>query len=244
MSVSPIEIQMDRNARRALLELGFRPPAGPVLRLHPDSRFEAPTNLSGVLHAATPVAIGAFTLVNGSSLAYCSIGRYCSLAPNVTIGAAEHPIDYLTTSTAGWQRNFMNWKEQTGGGALQPVPFADRPHTEIGNDVWIGAGAFLRAGVRIGDGAVIAAGAVVTRDVDPYTVVGGVPARKLRLRFSEDIIARLMKAEWWKYRLFDFGCRVDRVEECLEWLEENISSLPLHQPEIYSPEALKRAAGQ
>ena len=69
----------------------------------------------------------------------------------------------------------------------------------IGNDVWIGYEAVVMAGVTIGDGAIIGARAVVTKDVPPYTIVGGVPARKIRRRFSDNVIARLLELKWWDW---------------------------------------------
>jgi acetyltransferase-like isoleucine patch superfamily enzyme len=71
------------------------------------------------------------------------------------------------------------------------------PTTHIGNDVWIGARAVLRTGVRIGDGAIIAAGAVVVKDVEPFSIVGGVPAKHIRYRFSAEEMERVRKSEWW-----------------------------------------------
>lgn len=229
-----VTIPLNPATNKILQEMGFRTRGGNLLRLHCDSIFEAPTNLSGVLHQNTAIRIGAFSLINGSQLAKCSIGRYCSLAPGVTIGSAEHPVDYFTTSTAGWQRNFMNWRELSGDGPHQPVPFDDRPHTQIGNDVWIGQGAFIRAGVTIGDGAVVAAGAVVVQDVPAYTIVGGVPATPLRLRFSEAIVARLLDLQWWRFRLYDLDIRVDDIETSLSWIEDHKDNLPLFKPQVFS----------
>jgi hypothetical protein len=79
------------------------------------------------------------------------------------------------------------------------------PHTEIGNDVWIGDRAFIMAGVRIGDGAVVAAGAVVTKDVPPYAVVGGVPARIIKYRFDQPTVDKLLELKWWRYDISEFG---------------------------------------
>ena len=77
--------------------------------------------------------------------------------------------------------------------------------TEIGNDVWIGDRTVIMSGVKIGDGAIVAAGAVVTKDVPPYAVVGGVPARVIKYRFDEATIRRLLDLQWWKYDIADFG---------------------------------------
>ena len=77
--------------------------------------------------------------------------------------------------------------------------------TTIGNDVWIGQGAFIKGGVTIGDGAIVAAHAVVVKDVPPYAVVGGVPARVIKYRFDEDAIKDLLEIKWWNYDLAAFG---------------------------------------
>jgi tetrahydrodipicolinate N-succinyltransferase len=75
--------------------------------------------------------------------------------------------------------------------------FEEMPTTEIGNDVWIGARAVLRTGVKIGDGAIVAAGAVVVKDVEPFSIVGGVPAKHIRYRFSHEEIERIHQSDWW-----------------------------------------------
>jgi len=85
------------------------------------------------------------------------------------------------------------------------------PTTEIGNDVWIGARAILRTGVKIGDGAIIAAGAVVVKDVEPFSIVGGVPAKHIRHRFSPDEIVRILESNWWN--------------KDLEWLKRHHDSM-------------------
>ena len=100
------------------------------------------------------------------------VGRYCSIGPGVKIGLGLHPIDGLSTSPY-----------------ISPV--------EIGHDVWIGANALIMGGVKVGTGAVIGAGAVVTKDVPDYAVVVGCPARTLRKRFSEEKIVKLLNSNWW-----------------------------------------------
>ena len=99
------------------------------------------------------------------------------------------------------------------------------PITTLEPDVWIGHGAFIKAGVTIGTGAIVAAHATVVRDVPPYTIVGGTPAKALRLRFPEPIVERLLRLQWWRYSIFDlFGARFSRVEEALEFIEALIAS--------------------
>lgn len=121
------------------------------------------------------------------------IGAFCSISWECLIGLSSHEMECISTSPI-FQERFngtgTSWLEQD----------VERPsavRTVIGNDVWVGARAILMEGVQIGDGAVIAAGAVVTKDVDPYTVVAGVPARMLRKRFSDEMVDQLQGLEWW-----------------------------------------------
>jgi virginiamycin A acetyltransferase len=114
-----------------------------------------------------------------------TIGRYCSIADNVLIAPPDHPTHYLSTWDPFYKNKdyYQNWvREKT---------------TKIGNDVWIGANALIRKGVQVEDGSVIAAGAVVTENVPPYAIVGGIPARIIKKRFDADIIESLLELKWW-----------------------------------------------
>jgi acetyltransferase-like isoleucine patch superfamily enzyme len=198
--------------------------------LHRNSRFEPPLLCVAGLHAGTAVRTGAYTVLNGGSIASAMIGRYCSIANNVAIGFAGHPTDRLTSSSLGVTDDFLGWASLTRnwgrGVTLEPKPFEGRPQTRIGHDVWIGQGAFIRAGVRIGDGAVVAAHACVVKDVPPYAIVGGVPARIIRYRFDEKIIARLRALRWWDYALTEFGgVDLTDIAQSLGWLEDNLPGM-------------------
>ena len=158
--------------------------------------------------------IGAFSYIaNRTILHYVSIGRYSSIGDNVS-SLSDHPIGSLTTAPFPYEKVFLP--------PFDPEPmhsFDKLSKIEIGNDVWIGAGVKLMPGICIGDGAVIAAGAVVTKDVAPYQVVGGVPARVIKSRFSDAIIARLLELRWWDYEVMGKPIDWTAPEVALDWLE-------------------------
>jgi acetyltransferase-like isoleucine patch superfamily enzyme len=121
------------------------------------------------------------------------IGKFCSIAEGVTMFlGANHRVDWFSTYPFGHihESKFPKVKKGTG----HPTSNGD---ITIGNDVWIATNASIMSGVTIGDGAVIAAYSVVTKDVPPYTIVGGNPAKQIRKRFSDDVIAKLLELKWW-----------------------------------------------
>ncbi len=161
------------------------------------------------------VRVGRFTYGYTNLLSVCatpiavrSIGRFCSINSTARIWLG-HSMDSVSTFPF-----FMKpFDEQLGWMQYaKDVLIKYEKTTEIGNDVWIGAGAIIIPGIKIGDGAVIGVQAVVTHDVEPYSVVGGVPARHIKYRFSENIIKKLLVIRWWdwdvsliKQRLNDFS---------------------------------------
>lgn len=161
-----------------------------------------------------------------------SIGRYCSINGTARIWN-NHPLGYVTTSPLLDHRAFCSY-----GGYLrrqefcrkfgrhfknhffEDSPLRDNRPVEIGNDVWIGANVVLLPGVKIGDGAVLAAGAVITKDVAPYAVVGGVPAKLIRKRLPEAMIEKMLTIAWWEW--------------CPEQIERNLEFF--YQPEKFVQE--------
>ena len=126
-----------------------------------------------------------------SSLVYAEVGSFCSIASDVCVGMGTHDLNKLSTSPLFTEKHNgtgSSWVNQ------EPSPYKQ---VIVGNDVWIGERALVMGGLQIGDGAVIAAGAVVTKDVPPYAVVGGVPAKVIKYRFSPDIIGKLERLKWW-----------------------------------------------
>lgn len=139
-------------------------------------------------------SIGRYSYIARDTLVQkTAIGAFCSISEGCMLGMPAHPTDMVSTSPA-----FLKGGNYLGAHFAQ-LDFAACPATVIGSDVWIGARAMVRAGVRIGNGAIIAAGAVVTRDVPAYAIVGGVPAKVIRYRFDEETIAHLEALRWWDW---------------------------------------------
>lgn len=119
------------------------------------------------------------------------IGSFCSIASNVTIGGLAHPMHFVSTSPV-----FLSHKDSVKN-KFARHDYLPVIKTIIGHDVWIGDGVFVKAGVSVGTGAVLGMGAVVTKNVDPYTVVAGNPAKIIKKRFDNKIIQSLLETEWW-----------------------------------------------
>jgi acetyltransferase-like isoleucine patch superfamily enzyme len=121
------------------------------------------------------------------------IGSFCSIANNVVIGGSQHPIEWVSTSPV-----FLSGRDSVKK-KYSKHQFNNNIKTRIGHDVWIGESALIKQGVNVGIGAVIGMGSVVTKDVDPYCIVGGSPAKIIRKRFEDRIITELLEICWWGF---------------------------------------------
>lgn len=158
---------------------------------------------------------------NDSIISNVEIGKFCSISSDVQIGLGPHPSRvfvstypaFYSDENLGCPMTFRNDKI-----------FDDSvPKTVLGNDVWIGANVIIPGGIRIGTGAIVAAGAVVAKDVPPYAVVGGNPARIIRYRFSEEQIKSLLESEWWNWPIEKIRQRVGDFSD-IERFRGNVTS--------------------
>ena len=155
--------------------------------IHVTSKVEAGSELANVIMDRHSFCGYHCEIIN------CDIGSFCSIANHVVIGGGMHPMDWVSTSPAfyrGRDSIAMKYSKHDRPAALRTV---------IGHDVWIGERAMLKQGVTIGTGAVVGMGAIVTKDVAPYAVVVGSPAREIRKRFDPAIVTRLLQSEWWTF---------------------------------------------
>lgn len=171
-----------------------------------NTRIEAPASLKWTQYEHS-LHLGAFSYQVSGHCFGARIGRYCSFGEEVQIGRQNHPLDWVSTSPAfylgdrlftlkgGFEgaEDYHRYKFEFEG------PPTKAKITRIGHDVWIGHGAYIAAGVRIGDGAIVAAHSVVSKDVPPYAVVAGNPAVIKRMRLPPELITPMLRCKWWRF---------------------------------------------
>jgi len=190
-----------------------------------NATIEVPVDIADDVKVYGTSSIGSYTYVNVGSVIYSNvrIGRFCSIGRCVEIGLAHHPLNYL--STHPFQVADSLFTRNSIYSSIKHVTWQFHKETRIGHDVWIGSKASIMSGVKIGNGVVIAAGAVVTRDIPDYAIVGGVPAKIIRSRFSNEIIAKLRETSWWDLPLEAIkDLPFDNVELCIDLLQRQTQS--------------------
>lgn len=207
---------------------GFEIEATETSQVRPDNIIEGPCSIKTSIKEIDH--FGAFSYINGRGrFSNVSIGRYCSIAEKVAVGYPEHPTDWLSTSALQYIR--PNWMQ--GHDNWQKSAHRTIQKTHIGHDVWIGAGVFLRTGISVGSGAIIGAHAVVTKNVPPYAVVAGNPAKVIKYRIPEDLIEPLLESEWWQYSPTQLnGCPFHDVEQALRFVEGLTDTPPYQGPKV------------
>lgn len=139
------------------------------------------------------VQLGDYSYIaKNGNISHCSIGKFCSIGPNFCCGLGIHPIEGISTAPM-----FYSTAKQNGMTLCEENKIYEAKHTVIGNDVFIGANVTVLDGVHIADGAVIGAGAVVTKDIPPFAIAVGVPAKVVKYRFNDATINTLLEKQWW-----------------------------------------------
>ena len=141
------------------------------------------------------------------------IGSFCSIGNHVKIGGGEHPYSWVSTSPVFYKgRDSVKAK-------FSEFDRVEIRTTIIGNDVWVGQNSLIKQGITIGHGAIIGMGSVVTKDVEPYSIVAGVPAKKIKLRFSEDLISKLIKSKWWDLKENELNKAAENIKDPIKFLD-------------------------
>jgi acetyltransferase-like isoleucine patch superfamily enzyme len=210
--------------------------------------FEPPCGLKWMQTQHT-FTLGAFSYGASGFFSEVTIGRYCSFGLDVQVGRGAHPIAWMSTSPMfyayeggmfdvgtkfDYAAEYADYVPESPGEI--PVRNSQTVNdflqlTTIGNDVWIGHGAFIAPGVKIGNGAVIAGHSVVTKDVPPYAIVGGNPAQIIRMRFDLPICAALEELAWWRFAPWQLkGTPFANIEKAIAHLRRIVPGLPVYQP--------------
>ncbi|MGP5194615.1 CatB-related O-acetyltransferase [Arthrobacter rhombi] len=185
--------------------------AGTKIKLSHDVRIEQNSGLYGGSYKAMPggrkksgfASIGAFSYSQSALPDGVSVGRYCSISTGLRFTDSVHPTNLLTTSAMTFRPRNRLYKPFLTSSLREFAADFDvagkKPYPTIGHDVWIGTGVTMNMGINIGTGSIIAANSTVTKDVPPYSIVGGNPAKVIRTRIHPEIAEKLLKSKWWEF---------------------------------------------
>ena len=198
-----------------------------------DANIAHPVSIGKNAEIHNRCIMGKYSFLNNNAVIYdnTEIGRYCSIGRSVEVGGAEHPTSFL--SSHSFQYSTALFKGHPDFNFRRSISFQGNRKTVLGHDVWIGAKAVIRCGVNIGTGSVIAAMSFVHKDVPPYAIVGGVPAKIIRFRFPQHIIAALLESKWWELAPKQMApVNFDNIEEALKQIQEIKKSINLKKTEL------------
>jgi acetyltransferase-like isoleucine patch superfamily enzyme len=194
-------------------------------------------------------SIGAFSFSRSPLPLNSTVGRYCSIGARVSVMGPDHPKERFSSSSITYDNQFKmctQYFDDKTDYNLSQVPNREPKNglgVTIGNDVWIGEDVTLARGVTIGDGAILAAKATVTKDVPPYAIVGGTPAKVIKFRFTKDIVEQLIGLQWWNYELanlIDNQSMDIPIDEFVSLVSLKCSlGIPMFKPEVITSEWLK-----
>ena len=229
-------ITIDNLKRSKLLELGVSTLHGGSFSLPDDTVFEPPCSIKW-MRAENSLSIGAFSYAVSGYYFGAEIGRYTSIGEDVQVGRGSHPVSWASTSPVFYQRHqdVLNLPALAKAATFHVAAPAILPKkTRIGSDVYIGHGSFVMQGVSIGNGVVVGAQSVVTRDVPDYAVVAGAPAQIKKFRFPDQVIERMLKAAWWDYAFWDLaGAPIEDPVRFLDFVEsKKLSGLGTYRPNL------------
>lgn len=160
-------------------------------------------------------SVGSYSYIAKSSeISYTDIGKFCSIGAEVWIGVGKHPPNFISTNPVF----YSTLNKQLGFSFSDKQLYEEFSRCTIGNDVWIGSRVMILDGITIGDGAIVAANSVVTKDVAPYSVVGGTPAKLIKTRFDEATTKKLLQQKWWNWP-------VDDIKSKLPFFQKEINGI-------------------
>lgn len=213
-----LKIFREKKFKKAFRKMGGKAAGGPdSFASRASASIEEGVKLGHIRVEPPSLSIGAHTYIrSGTKLSLIAeIGRFCSIGSDCTLGQEKHthPMDWVSTHPFQYETGALSYSPQLSW-------------TTVGHDVWMGHGATVLEGVNVGTGAIIATRALVTRDVPPYAIVGGNPAKIIRYRHSAETIERLLQSEWWNLDLeFLRSLPLDDTEAFLKIIE-NSAGLP------------------
>jgi acetyltransferase-like isoleucine patch superfamily enzyme len=190
----------------------------PFVILNKSATLEEPVTLYKSVLVKEDVKIGRFSYINSGTTIFknTTIGRFCQIGKNCEIATVDHPTNWLSCSSFQYNisEHFPKYSNFKG------KDFTQAQGATIGNDVWIGSLVVVKSGVTIGDGAIIGAGSVVTKDIPPFAIAVGAPAKVIKYRFSKEIIKKLLELKWWNMDIKELeGVDFDNIELAIKELE-------------------------